>query len=415
MVKKKSEKTSQPEINIGTVGHVDHGKTTLLYKLSGKWSDTHSEELKRGITIRLGYSDAIFYQCAKCEGSESYSTVKICPAHKVECSVLRKVSFVDAPGHETLMATMLSGAAVMDGVLLLIAANEECPQPQTKEHLMALEMIGIKNIIIVQNKIDLVSKEQALENYRQIKEFVKGTIAENAMIIPLSAQHNVNINLLIEAIEKNFKTPERDISKPPLMLVVRSFDINRPGIDIEDLNGGVLGGMLKQGILKVNDEIEIKPGRKVEKGGKSQWLPIITKIAGLKAGGSSLDEVHPGGSIGLLTSLDPSIVKSDSLSGNVVGHKDKLPLVWESFELKPSLLERVVGSKKELKVEQIKKGEMLMLNVNSTATAGNVVELKKDNIKVNLRLPVCCNKEDKITISRKIENRFRLIGVANIV
>ncbi|HLC37616.1 MAG TPA: translation initiation factor IF-2 subunit gamma, partial [Candidatus Nanoarchaeia archaeon] len=272
MVKKKSEKTSQPEINIGTVGHVDHGKTTLLYKLSGKWSDTHSEELKRGITIRLGYSDAIFYQCAKCEGSESYSTVKICPAHKVECSVLRKVSFVDAPGHETLMATMLSGAAVMDGVLLLIAANEECPQPQTKEHLMALEMIGIKNIIIVQNKIDLVSKEQALENYRQIKEFVKGTIAENAMIIPLSAQHNVNINLLIEAIEKNFKTPERDISKPPLMLVVRSFDINRPGIDIEDLNGGVLGGMLKQGILKVNDEIEIKPGRKVEKGGKSQWL-----------------------------------------------------------------------------------------------------------------------------------------------
>jgi len=199
------------------------------------------------------------------------------------------------------------------------------------------------------------------------------------------------------------------------MLVVRSFDINRPGIDIEDLNGGVLGGMLKQGILKVNDEIEIKPGRKVEKGGKSQWLPIITKIAGLKAGGSSLDEVHPGGSIGLLTSLDPSIVKSDSLSGNVVGHKDKLPAVWESFELEPFLLERVVGSKKELKVEQIKKGEMLMLNVNSTATAGNVVELKKDRIKVNLKLPVCCNKEDKITISRKIENRFRLIGVAKIV
>ena len=410
-----TNKNQQPEINIGLIGHVDHGKTTLLYKLSGKWTDTHSEELKRGITIRLGYADVTFYRCPKCNGSESYSTQKKCPTHQTDCDLLRKVSFVDAPGHETLMATMLSGSAIMDGALLLVAANEECPQPQTKEHLMALEIIGIKNIIIVQNKIDLVTKEQALENYKQIKNFVKGTIAENAPIIPLSAQHNVNIDLLIETIENNFKTPKRDSEKPPLMLIARSFDVNRPGTEIENLKGGVLGGALKEGVLKVNDEIEIRPGRKIEKGGKVQWLPIQTKIEALKAGAVSLDEVHPGGSLGLMTKLDPFIVKADSLSGNIAGHKEHLPPVWESFELKPALLDRVVGSKEELKVEKIKKGESLMFNVNSAATVGIITELKKDKIKVNLKLPVCCKKEDRITISRKIGNRFRLIGVAEIV
>ena len=410
-----TNKNQQPEINIGLIGHVDHGKTTLLYKLSGKWTDTHSEELKRGITIRLGYADVTFYRCPKCNGSESYSTQKKCPTHQTDCDLLRKVSFVDAPGHETLMATMLSGSAIMDGALLLVAANEECPQPQTKEHLMALEIIGIKNIIIVQNKIDLVTKEQALENYKQIKNFVKGTIAENAPIIPLSAQHNVNIYLLIETIENNFKTPKRDSEKPPLMLIARSFDVNRPGTEIENLKGGVLGGALKEGVLKVNDEIEIRPGRKIEKGGKVQWRPIQTKIEALKAGAVSLDEVHPGGSLGLMTKLDPFIVKADSLSGNIAGHKEHLPPVWESFELKPALLDRVVGSKEELKVEKIKKGESLMFNVNSAATVGIITELKKDKIKVNLKLPVCCKKEDRITISRKIGNRFRLIGVAEIV
>ena len=190
----------QPEINVGLVGHVDHGKTTLTERLSGKWTDTHSEEIKRGITIRLGYADCSFYYDEK---NKSYTV-----EHNGN-KFVRKISFIDAPGHETLMATMLSGAAIMDGALLLVAANEKCPQPQTREHLMALEIIGVKNIVIVQNKIDLVSREQALKNYREIKEFVKGTIAENAPVIPISAQHNVNISKLIEAIEEIIKTPER--------------------------------------------------------------------------------------------------------------------------------------------------------------------------------------------------------------
>ena len=154
-----------PNVNIGVVGHVDHGKTTLVSQLTGSWTDRHSEELKRGISIRLGYADAVFYYCKKCK---KWQLEAVCPDCGAKLEAVRAVSFVDAPGHETLMATMLSGSAIMDGAMLIIAANEPCPQPQTKEHLMALELTGIKNIVIVQNKIDVVPQKQALENYKQI-------------------------------------------------------------------------------------------------------------------------------------------------------------------------------------------------------------------------------------------------------
>ena len=263
-----AKKSIQPEINIGLVGHVDNGKTTLVKQLSGKWTDTHSEEIKRGITIRLGYANAIFYECPKCKGDEKYTSHSKCPKCKVKCNELRRVSFIDAPGHETLMATMLSGAAIMDSALLLIAANEKCPQPQTKEHLMALDIIGIKNVIVVQNKIDLVSKKEAIKSYNDIKNFLKGSIAENAPIVPVSAQHGVNVNVLIKLIEEKFKTPKRDLKRDPILFIARSFDVNKPGSKINDLVGGVLGGSLKQGKLKIGDKIEIKPGIRSEKGGK---------------------------------------------------------------------------------------------------------------------------------------------------
>ena len=214
---------SQPCVNIGMVGHVDHGKTTLVKALSGVWTDTHSEEVKRGISIRLGYADSPFMKCPKCPEPYCYTVEKACPTCGEKTEEHRTVSFVDAPGHETLMATMLSGAAIMDGAVLVIAANEDCPQPQTKEHLMALDIIGIENIVIVQNKIDLVSKERLVEHYNQIKEFVKGTVAEKAPIIPISAQQNINIDVLIDALKTQIPTPVHKMDRPASMLIARSF------------------------------------------------------------------------------------------------------------------------------------------------------------------------------------------------
>ena len=418
MARKKDEQQklpAQPVLNIGMVGHVDHGKTTLLERLSGKWTDTHSEELKRGITIRLGYADVTFMKCGKCKGAKAYTTKEICPIDNSKTKPIRKVSFVDAPGHESLMATMLSGTTIMDAALLLVAANEECPQPQTREHLMALQIIGIKYVIVIQNKIDLVSEEQVLKNYEQIKIFLKGTDYENAPIIPISAQHRVGLDFLMQAINEYIPAPVREPNKEPIMLVARSFDINKPGITPDKLVGGVLGGSLKQGMLKVSDTIEIRPGRSIVEKNQQVWKPLTTKIVSLNAGGSSLDAVGPSGSIGVLTSLDPSVVKSDQLTGSIVGLPGKLPKVWHGLSLDVHLLQRVVGTKEELNVEPIKMNEPLMLNVNSAATVGIVVELKKNKIKCRLKLPVCADAGARVTISRKIGNRFRLIGYGEIV
>ena len=248
----KTQTQELPELNVGVVGHIDHGKTTLLSKLTGKFTDTHSEELKRGITIKLGYAETIIY---KNPGGDGYNNKGGIP--------VRYVSFIDAPGHEMLMATMLSGAAVIDAAILVIAANEGI-KPQTREHFVALQAKNIKNIIVVQNKIDLVDKKRALESYNEIKAFLKGTIAENSPVIPVSAQQEINLNKIFEALAA-IEIPKRDSESTPFFLIARSFDINRPGTKIQDLRGGVLGGILKKGTLNVGDEIEIKPGISTKK------------------------------------------------------------------------------------------------------------------------------------------------------
>ncbi|MEM2963620.1 MAG: GTP-binding protein, partial [Candidatus Anstonellales archaeon] len=199
----------QAEVNIGLVGHVDHGKTSLTRALTGKWTSEHSEELKRGISIRIGYADATFYKTVT-RKKTTYSLKKTKGAE-----ISRVVSFLDAPGHETLMTTAIAASSIIDGAILVIAANEKCPQPQTYEHLLVLNILGIKNIVVVQNKIDLVSREQALANYKEIREFLKGTIAENAPIIPTSANYEMNIDALVEAIEKTIPTPTRNQELSP--------------------------------------------------------------------------------------------------------------------------------------------------------------------------------------------------------
>ena len=400
----------QPEVNIGMIGHVDHGKTTLTKALSGEWTDRHSEEVKRGISIKLGYADVAFYKCPVCEGSAAFGTNAKCKCGE-KTDFLRTVSFVDAPGHETLMATMLSGAALMDGALLLVAANEKCPQPQTKEHLMALSIIGIDKIIIVQNKIDIVSREQAVENYKQIKEFIKGTVAENAPIIPVSANRGVNIDMLIDSIENHIISKiERNMTAPPLMHVARSFDINIPGTVPKDLKGGVLGGTLIQGKLRIDDEIEIVPGRRVEIAGKPTYEKISAKVISLQAGGKSVKEVVPGGLIAIGTALDPSITKSDGLTGRVVGVPGKLPPVVHDFKMKTTLLERVVGSSSDLIVDEIKSNEPLMLSVGTATTVGIVKSARVGSAEVVLKIPVCILPGQRVAISRRISNKWRLIG-----
>ncbi len=329
-----------------------------------------------------------------------------CPNCSSSLEFKRNISFVDAPGHEILMATMLSGASLMNGACLLVSADEVCPQPQTREHLAALNIASIKNIIIIQNKIDAVSKEQALENYNQIKAFVKDTIADNAPIIPVSAVFGANLGLVVRAFEDIIPSPEINEEDEFQFLVARSFDINRPGTQINELNGGVIGGSVLKGKVKVGEEIEIRPGLRV----KNKYSPLKTQIVSISQGSNFLDEAKPGGLIGLGSKLDPALTRGDSLIGHLVGRPDSLPEVMSEVELEVHLLERVLGSEVQMKVQQLKHNEKLLLVVGTEKTGGTVVKILKNSYILNLNPPICAPANSIFAISRIINRRYRLIG-----
>lgn len=398
-----------PEINIGVVGHIDHGKTTLLHRLTGKFADTHSEELKRGITIKLGYADMIIYRKESPEeNGEDFSAEK-----KPGFSPFRYISFIDVPGHEMLMATMLSGASIIDAAILVIAANEGI-KPQTKEHLIALQTKKISSIIIVQNKIDLVTKEQAKKSHNEIKQFLKGTMAENAPIVPISAQKGINIGFLLEEICK-LKIPERDEKANPLFLIARSFDINRPGTKVINLKGGILGGILKKGILREGDEIEIKPGLNIKKSNQTTYKTLTTKILALYKGSEKVSEVKPGASIAIETGLDPNLAKADSLNGCIVSKVGMLPEISHRIKVRYELFHEAFGTENHEKVTPLKSKEMLMLNINTTTTVGVVEDIKGNIFGLSLNIPALPIEKSNVGIARNINGHWRLIGWGEIV
>ena len=398
----------QPEVNIGTSGHVDHGKTTLTQAITGIWASAHSEELKRGITIKVGYADAAFYKCSQDHGVGSYSTSDKCPICGRKTVFLRAVSFVDCPGHESLMTNMLAGAFLMDGALLVIAANEPVPKPQTREHLQALQMLGMQKIVIAQNKVDLVTDAEAEKNYSQIEKFVQGTVAEKAPIVPISAQQRLNIDALIEALEDIIPTPKHDPSANPLMYVVRSFDVNRPGAEIPALSGGVLGGSLTRGELKVGEEVELKPGMVDERSGK--YVPIVTKVSSLQTGAGAAEKVGPGGLVAVGTHLDPTYTKGDQMVGSVIGKPGTLPETLEHITLDVTLLETAVGAMELVKVDKVKLSETLRLNLGTSSTLAVATSVRGDVIEVDLKKPVAIEVGMRAAISRRIAERWRLIG-----
>jgi len=398
----------QPEVNIGTSGHVDHGKTTLTQAITGIWASAHSEELKRGITIKVGYADAAFYKCTQDHGVGSYSTAARCPVCDRKTEFLRAVSFVDCPGHESLMTNMLAGAFLMDGALLVIAANEAVPKPQTREHLQALQMLGMQKIVIAQNKVDLVTDAEAKKNHSQIEKFVQGTVAEDAPIIPISAQQRLNIDALIEALEEVIPTPSRDVNATPLMYVVRSFDVNRPGAEIQGLAGGVLGGSLTRGELKVGEEVELRPGMVEERSGR--FVPVVTRVSSLQTGAGIADRVGPGGLVAVGTHLDPTYTKGDQMVGSVIGKPGTLPETLEHVTLDVTLLETAVGSAELVKVEKVKLGEVVRLNLGTASTLASATSVRGDVVELDLKKPVSIESGMRAAISRRIAERWRLIG-----
>ncbi|KAL7532406.1 hypothetical protein ACHAXR_004610 [Thalassiosira sp. AJA248-18] len=433
----------QATINVGTIGHVAHGKSTVVKAISGVQTVRFKNELERNITIKLGYANAKIYKAAPNPTPEegvtpgtsypmytsrgsSHADTFTDPKHpSVSYHLRRHISFVDCPGHDILMATMLNGAAVMDGALLLVAGNETCPQPQTSEHLAAVEIMRLKNIIILQNKVDLVKMDAALAQQEQIRKFVVGTVADSAPILPISAVLKYNVDLVCEYLVHKIPVPVRDFTSVPRLIVIRSFDVNKPGQDVSDLQGGVAGGSILQGVLRVGDEIEVRPGivtkkENAETGGTTVVCsPIFSRISSLYAESNDLQYAVPGGLIGVGTRIDPTLTRADRLVGQVLGLRGKLPEVFAEIEISYYLLRRLLGVKtsdggKQAKVQKLTKGEILMVNIGSTGTGGKVEGAKSDLAKISLTQPVCTQEGEKIALSRRVDKHWRLIGWGEI-
>jgi len=315
---------------------------------------------------------------------------------------------------------MLSGAAVMDAALLLIAGNESCPQPQTSEHLAAIEIMKLNHIIVLQNKVDLMRQADAQLHEESIKKFIRGTVAGGSPIIPVSAQLKFNIDAVNMYLCTNVPIPKRDFTAPPQMMIIRSFDVNKPGAEIEELKGGVAGGSLLTGILRIGDEIEIRPGIiSKDETGQTVCRPILSRIESLLAEQNDLKFAVPGGLIGVGTRIDPTLCRADRLVGHILGLRGRLPEIYAELEVNYFLLRRLLGVKstdgKGAKVGKLTKGEVLMVNIGSTATGAKVMAVKSDMVKLSLTSPACTEIGEKIAISRRIEKHWRLIGWATIV
>jgi translation initiation factor 2 subunit 3 len=442
----------QATINVGTIGHVAHGKSTVVKALSGVQTVRFKTELERNITIKLGYANAKIYQGSRVDAATTptgplfTSRGSSHPDEFVEggrrYKLRRHVSFVDCPGHDILMATMLNGAAVMDAAILLVAGNETCPQPQTSEHLAAVEIMRLQHILILQNKVDLVKADAATAQQEQIRKFVAGTVADAAPILPVSAVLKYNMDCVCEYLVRKIPLPVRDFTSRPRLIVIRSFDVNRPGQDVAALQGGVAGGSILQGVLRVGDEIEVRPGivNKLSNsaaaassstnpegdseqsgggGGKIVCAPIYSRIGSLYAEQNDLQFAVPGGLIGVGTRIDPTLTRADRLVGQVLGLKGQLPAVFSEIEISYYLLRRLLGVKtsdggKQAKVQKLTRGEILMVNIGSTATGGRVSACKADLAKIALTQPVCTTEGEKIALSRRVDKHWRLIGWGEI-
>jgi translation initiation factor 2 subunit 3 len=188
------------------------------------------------------------------------------------------------------------------------------------------------------------------------------------------------------------------------MLVLRSFNVNRPGTPPDKLVGGVLGGTVIRGSAKVGDEIEIRPGLKLG----NKYEPIITKIVSIAIGDERVEEARPGGLVGIGTELDPALTKADSLVGSVVGKPGTLPPVWSDLSLEFHRIER--PRDEALREVSFKPKDVVMVHVGSAAVMGIVKGFHGNTLDITLRKAVSADEGSKVVITKQINNRWRIIG-----
>lgn len=376
-----TEFSTEFAICIGLVGHVANGKTTLVKQLSGVNTKKDSNEIKSGKTIKLGYANCIAWNCEECK--EYTTTGGIIDENTNACSICtkpmkrRKISFVDTPGHHSYVSTMIKGATVVDCAIVVTDVRKNELQPQTLEHLAILEAIEVKNILVVQNKIDLVDYEQVKSNYEFLREELKDTVACHAPIIPISAQSGLGLKAVQQYIYEMCRFVTIPVNGPAKSIpIIRSFDVNREGATIDELKGGVIGGTPLGSVpFTIGEVIEVRPG--LIKGRTFQ--PLKTQIRSLFSETESCERTERGGLYGFGTNLDPSLTKADGLVGSVAGPEGTLPAVITSITM-------VVN---RIKDAEISVNNRYKLVIGPIVTEGYCTKRDRRNFTFELRDPIC--------------------------
>ncbi len=308
-------------IIIGTAGHIDHGKTSLIKGITGDNTDRLKEEQKRGISIDIGFSF-------------------------LDLPSNIKAGIIDVPGHEKFVKNMLAGIYGVDLALLVIAADEGIMQ-QTKEHIEILELLEVEKSLIVLTKIDLVDDEWINLIEEEIKEELKNTIFEHSTIVKVSNNDKIGYDSLIDEIDKlALDINEKNLNINPILPIDRSFSIKG--------HGTVVTGTLVSGVIKVSDEIEIYPEE------------IISKVRSIQVHDKSVEECYAGQRVAINLS---NIEKDDVKRGSVLtlpNNFNKTSIVSVKLKLLGSL------------DREIKTRTRVRVYVGTKEVLGRVIFLDKD-------------------------------------
>jgi translation initiation factor 2 subunit 3 len=402
-IKNEEVEIEQPLLNIGIIGHVSHGKTTLIQRLTNVDTKKYKKELETNKTLKLGYTNAYVTKCC-CTDSINYINKK-CDNVNNTC-ISKLVSIVDCPGHHVLMNTMLCGTSIMDTSIIMIASNESCPQPQTVDHIMAITINETKsnhfdNSLVVLNKCDLIQKTEALSRYNEIKEFINGSIVENCNILPTSAQKNINLNHVTEWMF-NYVTA-RSISCNDKVeklkgLIVRTFDINKPGTSINDISGLVIGCSITEGVLNIGDEIIILPEY------------IKTRVYELYTDKVPLNKARKGGLIGVKTDLNTTY--SEILTGSFFIKANEYNQKYFKSENSELEMKYFIRKDNSSFKKLFKEGEYIDVNIQGKFIKNCEIKSKKDKyVKINIPYNTYI-QDDNLKISFLKNNT--LIGYGNI-
>jgi len=445
----------QPVLNVGLVGHVAHGKSSVCRYLTGQSTQQHSAELRlHGTTIKLGYANCKVYKCfAGCpppdcfvssgdRRGESEEPTVVCRVCLGPTRLVQHVSFVDCPGHRDLLATMFTGCSALDAVMVITAANEHVPAPQAASHLEVIKEVmgfGGDRVCVVQNKAELVFTKQdkgedAGETKSDDTEKLKigmGRLTrhgracqalafeydiDGAPILPVSAELGHNMELLTSWLAELAPRSTNGKCLRSRYSILRSFDTNRAGAEACRLRGGVLGGNLKSGSLSPGDRIEIRPGHvhRCETTGSIKAVePIIIMIRRVMSGDRELAIARPGGLVAVETDLDPSLTRQDRMAGMVAGLPGSLPPCYHTLTIEDmTWLHDDTESDdddKAVTASTLAKfciGEKVRLHVGACSSIVRVTRVSNRRAKVKFKIhqgpPLVCAKDDRVVMERRV-------------